>query len=42
MFLQPVRSDGTVVGGPGDGVFAKEADKLISADLEERGLLFKA
>ena len=42
MFLQPVRSDGTVVGGPGDGVFAKDADKLISADLEARGLLFKA
>lgn len=42
MFLQPVRSDGTVVGGPGDGVFAKEADKLISADLKARGLLFKA
>jgi isoleucyl-tRNA synthetase len=42
MFLQPVRSDGTVVGGPGDGVFAKEADQLISADLEQRGLLFKA
>jgi isoleucyl-tRNA synthetase len=42
MFLQPVRSDGTVVGGPGDGVFAKQADKLISADLEARGLLFKA
>lgn len=42
LFLQPVRSDGTMIGGPADGFFAKEADPLISADLEERGLLFKA
>ena len=42
IFLQPVRSTGTMIGGPGDGIFAKEADSLISADLSERGLLFKS
>ncbi len=42
MFLQPVRSDGTMIGGPADGVFAKEADPTITDDLRERGLLFKA
>ncbi len=42
LFLQPVRPDGTVVGGPGDGHFAKEADPLISHDLRERGLLFRS
>jgi isoleucyl-tRNA synthetase len=41
MFLQPVRPDGTMAGGPGDGLFAKEADKLITRDLADRGLLFK-
>jgi len=42
MFLQPVRSNGTLIGGPGDGVFAKTADPAITADLRERGLLFKS
>ena len=42
MFLQPVRLDGTLVGGPGDGLFAKTADPRITADLRERRLLFKA
>jgi isoleucyl-tRNA synthetase len=41
MFLQPVRSDGTMIGGPGDGIFAKEADPRISDDLRARGLMFK-
>ena len=42
MFLQPVRSDGTLIGGPGDGMFAKEADTHIIGDLKSRGLLFKS
>ncbi|MFA7250304.1 MAG: isoleucine--tRNA ligase [Dehalococcoidia bacterium] len=42
MFLQPVRLDGTLVGGPGDGLFAKIADDPITADLRERGLLFRS
>ncbi len=42
MFLQPVRSDGTLIGGPGDGMFAKEADTHIIGDLKNRGLLFKS
>src|SRR5690606_17202477 len=42
MFLQPVRLDGTMVGGPGDGLFAKVADEPITQDLRDRGLLFKA
>ncbi|MDP2327913.1 MAG: isoleucine--tRNA ligase [Dehalococcoidia bacterium] len=41
MFLQPVRLDGTLIGGPGDGLFAKQADAKVRADLRERGLLFK-
>ena len=40
MFLQPVASDGTLIGGPFAGRFAKEADPDIAADLEARGLLF--
>ena len=40
MFLQPVRLDGTMIGGPGDGVFAKVADEAITADLRARGLLY--
>ena len=42
MFLQPVAPDGTAIGGPGDGLFAKDADKAIIRDLRERGLLFKS
>ncbi len=42
MFLQPVRPDGVVLGGPGDGLFAKDADKAVTADLRQRGLLFKS
>ncbi|MDA0301175.1 MAG: isoleucine--tRNA ligase [Chloroflexi bacterium] len=42
MFLQPVRLDGTLVGGPGDGLFAKVADDPITQDLRERGLLFRS
>ena len=42
MFLQPVRLDGTLIGGPGDGLFAKVADDPITADLRTRGLLFKS
>ena len=42
MFLQPVRLDGTLIGGPGDGLFAKVADEPITQDLRERGLLFKS
>ena len=42
MFLQPVRLDGTMVGGPGDGMFAKVADAPITQDLRERGLLFRS
>ena len=42
MFLQPVRLDGTLVGGPGDGLFAKVADEPITQDLRERGLLFRS
>ncbi|RLT43345.1 MAG: isoleucine--tRNA ligase [Chloroflexi bacterium] len=41
MFLQPVRLDGTLVGGPGDGLFAKVADRPIWEDLDTRGLLFR-
>jgi len=41
MFLQPVRLDGTLIGGPGDGLFAKVADEKIIEDLRERGLLWK-
>jgi len=41
MFLQPVRLDGTLIGGPGDGLFAKEADTPIIEDLRARGLLWK-
>ncbi len=42
MFLQPVRLDGTLIGGPGDGLFAKAADEPITTDLRERGLLFRS
>ena len=42
MFLQPVRLDGTLIGGPGDGLFAKVADEPITQDLRTRGLLFKS
>ena len=42
MFLQPVRLDGTLVGGPGDGLFAKAADEPITQDLRQRGLLFRS
>ncbi|MEX2100184.1 MAG: isoleucine--tRNA ligase [Acidimicrobiia bacterium] len=42
MFLQPVRLDGTMIGGPGDGQFAKVADRPVMQDLRERGLLFKS
>ncbi len=42
MFLQPVRLDGTLIGGPGDGLFAKVADPKITQDLRERGLLFRS
>ncbi len=42
MFLQPVRLDGTLVGGPGDGLFAKIADEPVTQDLRERGLLFRS
>ena len=42
MFLQPVRLDGTLIGGPGDGLFAKVADQPITQDLRERGLLFRS
>ena len=42
LFLQPVRLDGTVIGGPGDGLFVKAADPKITADLRERGLLLRA
>jgi isoleucyl-tRNA synthetase len=41
MFLQPVRLDGTLIGGPGDGLFAKVADAPIIEDLRARGLLWK-
>ncbi len=39
MFLEPVALDGTLIGGPFAGRFAKEADPDIAADLEARGLL---
>jgi isoleucyl-tRNA synthetase len=42
MFLQPVRPDGTMIGGPADGAFVKTGDSAISDDLRERRLLFKA
>ena len=42
MFLQPVNESGQMIGGPGDGKFAKDpADGLIWRDLRERGLLWK-
>ena len=41
MFLQPVRLDGTLIGGPGDGLFAKVADEKIIEDLRQRRLLWK-
>jgi len=41
MFLQPVRLDGTLIGGPGDGLFAKVADEKIIEDLRDRSLLWK-
>ncbi len=40
LFLQPVRSDGRLIGGPADGQFAKNGDRLVARDLESRGLLF--
>jgi isoleucyl-tRNA synthetase len=40
LFLQPVTLSGTVVGGPGDGLFVKEADRVIRRDLRARRLLF--
>ena len=42
MFLQPVRPDGTMIGGPADGAFVKTGDSAISDDLRTRRLLFKA
>ena len=42
LFLQPVTLDGAMIGGPGDGVFAKQADEAITADLRERGLLWRS
>ena len=39
MFLEPVALDGTLIGGPFAGRFAKDADPDIAADLEARGLL---
>ena len=41
MFLQPVTLSGVMIGGPGGGVFVKEADEPIVADLRERGLLWR-
>ncbi|MSQ41768.1 MAG: isoleucine--tRNA ligase [Dehalococcoidia bacterium] len=41
MFLQPVTLSGTMIGGPGDGVFAKQADEPIMRDLAQRGLLWR-
>ena len=42
MFLQPVAPDGTANGGPGDGLYAKDADKAVIRDLRDRGLLFRS
>ena len=42
MFLQPVALDGTMIGGPGDGAFVKDADAMIIDDLRERGLLWRS
>ena len=40
MFLQPVSLSGSMVGGPFDGRFVKDADPEVIADLEARGLLW--
>ena len=42
LFLQPVTLSGTMIGGPGDGTFVKDADEPIMADLRQRGLLWDA
>jgi isoleucyl-tRNA synthetase len=42
LFLQPVSTSGRLVGGPWDGEFVKDADPLITADLQSRGLLWRA
>ena len=42
MFLQPVTRAGEMIGGPGDGIFAKEADPRITEELRKRGLLWRA
>ena len=42
LFLQPVSTSGRMVGGPWDGVFVKDADAAITADLDARGLLWRS
>ena len=44
LFLQPVDLRGNMVapGQPWDGLFVKEADALVMADLRERGLLWRS
>ncbi len=43
LFAQPIDSHGTMTDGlPGGGLFAKEADVEVIADLSERGLLFRS
>jgi isoleucyl-tRNA synthetase len=42
LFVQHVASNGDFVGGPFAGRFAKDADADVTADLRERGLLWRA
>ncbi len=43
LFAQPIDTHGTMAAGlPGGGSFAKEADREVIRDLDERGLLFRS
>ena len=43
LFAQPIDTHGTMAGGlPGGGLFAKDADREVIRDLDERGLLLRS
>ncbi len=43
LFAQPIDTHGTMAEGlPGGGLFAKEADREVIRDLEERGLMLRS
>ena len=41
LFVQPVNLKGEMTGGPFAGLFVKDADELILANLDQRGLLYR-